>query len=218
MKKLLLLIFALSTSLISFSALSATAEYKQGEFIDQYKIIDVGGPNNNNLVFLAHQVPEVVIQVSSVNHHTSKENLLCWDNPEVLECPDDDLGGGVFRMPVLKQLNDIMLAGGVIYVGDLTDLGEKAIYRSFWYEYTIKGAINTIMADAYFVALNDLQKVRNLRSVYYGNGLDSAVALSISQNYINNGVEPTHDDLGLATASLQYRRWLRLFGHTGWFE
>ena len=196
----------------------ATAEYKKGEFIDQYKIIDVGGPNNNNLVFLAFQIPEVVVQTSSVNHITFKENLLCWDDSTVVECPDDDIGGGVIRMPVLNQLNDIMVAGGVTYVGSLTDLAEKAIYRAFWYEYTIKGVINTIMADAYFTALNDLQKVRNLRSVYYGNGIDSTTALSIAQNYINNGVEPTHDDLGLATASLQYRRWLRLFGATGWFD
>ena len=196
----------------------ATAEYKKGEFIDQYKIIDVGGPNNNNLVFLAFQIPEVVVQTSSVNHITFKENLLCWDDSTVTECPDDDIGGGVIRMPVLNQLNDIMVAGGVTYVGSLTDLAEKAIYRAYWYEYVIKGAVNTIMADAYFTALNDLQKVRNLRSVYYGNGIDSTTALSISQNYINNGVEPTHDDLGLATASLQYRRWLRLFGATGWFD
>lgn len=196
----------------------ATAEYKKGEFIDQYKIIDVGGPNNNNLVFLAFQIPEVVVQTSSVNNITFKENLLCWDDSTVTECPDDDIGGGVIRMPVLNQLNDIMVAGGVTYVGSLTDLAEKAIYRAFWYEYTIKGVVNTIMADAYFTALNDLQKVRNLRSVYYGNGIDSTTALSIAQNYINNGVEPTHDDLGLATASLQYRRWLRLFGATGWFD
>lgn len=196
----------------------ATAEYKKGEFIDQYKIIDVGGPNNNNLVFLAFNIPEVVVQTSSVNRNTFKENLLCWDSSEVLECPDDDLGGGVFRMPVLKQLNDIMIAGGVTHVGNLTDLGEKAIYRAFWYEYTIKGVVSTIMADAYFTALNDLQKVRNLRSVYYGNGIDSTTALSIAQNYINNGIEPKHDELGLATAPLQYRRWLRLFGPTGWFD
>ena len=198
----------------------ATAEYKKGEFIDQYKIIDVGGPNNNNLVFLAFQIPEVVVQTSSVNHITFKENLLCWESSEVLECPNDDLDppNESWRMPVLKQLDDIMVAGGVTYVGSLTDLAEKAIYRAYWYEYVIKGAVNTIMADAYFTALNDLQKVRNLRSVYYGNGIDSTTALSISQNYINNGVEPTHDDLGLATASLQYRRWLRLFGATGWFD
>lgn len=198
----------------------ATAEYKQGEYIDQYKIIDVGGPHNNNLVFLAFNIPEVVVQTSSVNHQTSKENLLCWDDPDVVECPNDDLDppNEDWRMPVLKQLDDIMAAGGVTYVGDLTDLGEKAIYRAFWYEYTIKGVVNTIMADAYFTPLNDLQKVRNLRSVYYGNGLDSATALSISQNYINNGIEPTHDELGLATVSLQYRRWLRLFGATGWFD
>lgn len=214
MEKLIFLFLTLFT----INSFAATAEYKQGEFIDQYKIIDVGGDYNNHLVYLAHQVPEVVVQTSSVNHITFKENLLCWDNPEILECPDDDIGGGVFRMPVIKQLNDIMLAGGITDVGNLTDLGEKAIYRAFWYEYTIKGAVNTIMADAYFTALNDLQKVRNLRSVYYGNGLDSATALSIAQNYINNGIEPTHDDLGLATVSLQYRRWLRLFGHTGWFD
>ena len=142
----------------------ATAEYKKGEFIDQYKIIDVGGPNNNNLVFLAFQIPEVVVQTSSVNNITFKENLLCWDDSTVTECPDDDIGGGVIRMPVLNQLNDIMVAGGVTYVGSLTDLAEKAIYRAFWYEYTIKGVVNTIMADAYFTALIPLPRYLSHRT------------------------------------------------------
>lgn len=196
----------------------ATAVLRQGVDIDQYKIDDLGGPHDNNLVYISHGLSEVVIQTSSIIYTTSKENLLCWNDGTVLECPDDDLGGGVFRMPVLKQLNDIMVAGGVTVGADLTDLAEKAIFRAFWHEYVLENVIDNLLVELDTLVLNDLQLKRNLRSVYFGNGVDWITAKTIADARIDSGTIATHNDYGLATVSLQYRRMLILFGAVGWFE
>ena len=217
MKRLFLILLL---SVFVLPAFGATAEYKQGVYIDQYKIIDPGGPNDNNLIFISHKVNEVVIQVSSIDHHTSKEALLCWEDNSILECPDDDLNppNEVWRMPVLKQLDDIMVAGGVTYVGDLTDLGEKAIYLAFWFEYMGHNVFQDALAEMITEGLNELQQRRSLKYVIYGNGVDLTTAQAVANNWITNGIQPTYDDLGLATIPLQYRRVLKLFGEVGWFE
>jgi hypothetical protein len=206
--------------LFSLSVFGATAEYKQGALVDQYKIIDVGGPNNNNLIFISHKVNELVIQVSSVDTHTSKEALLCWEDNSILECPDDDLDppNEVWRMPVMKQLNDIMVEGGVTYVGDLTDLAEKSIYLAFWFEYVGHNVFQDALAEMILEGLNELQQRRSLKYVIFGNGIDLTTSQAIANNWITNGIQPTYDDLGLATIPLQYRRVLKLFGEVGWFE
>lgn len=204
--------------LVYSTAYSATAEYKRGEYVDQYKIIDVGGPYNNHVVWIAAQVTEVTIQLSSVNTHTFSESLLCWDDPDITECPDDDLGGGVFRMPVLKQLNDIMVANNVVPVGFLTVLGEKSVYLAFWNEYKLKKLITDSLAQMVLDGYNDLQKVRSLRFVFVGNGIDPAVALTLAQARVNQSIIHTYDELGLATIPLPDRRLLKLFGEVGWFE
>jgi len=198
----------------------ATAEYRQGTYIDQYKIIDVGGPNNNNLVFISHKVNEVVIQTSSINNNTSKEALLCWQDGSILECPDDDLDppNEQWRMPVLKQLDDIMVAGGVTYIGDLTDLGEKSIYLAFWHEYMMEAVVESSIVEMIAEGLNDLQQRRSLKYIYYGNGLGLTEAQAVANNRITNSVQATYDEYGLATIPLQYRRVLKLFGEVGWFE
>ena len=98
----------------------ATATIRQGTYIDQYNISDVGNASgfDNHRVFVSWKTAEVVIQQSGVNTHTFSESMLCWEDPDVIECPNDDLGGGVFRMPVLKFLDDIMFAGGVTVGAD----------------------------------------------------------------------------------------------------
>lgn len=220
MKKIIL---AVAMVLFATSAFGATAVERTGinGVVTQYKIDDLGGDYHNHLIYESLNVCEVVIQTSSIIYTTSKENYLCWCD-ESVECPDDDIDGGTPgvqpRMPVLYQLEQIRIANSVTAGATLSDLASKAIYRAFWYEYVIKGRINTIMADSYFTSLNALQQKRNLKSVYYGNGVDVTTAQTIADAYIDGPTEPTHNDLGLATVSLQYRRMLILFGEVGWFE
>lgn len=198
----------------------ATATLRQGVFVDQYAIDDPGNASgfDNNRVFISHQVNEVVIQVSGVNLHTSSEALLCWDDPDILECPDDDIGGGVSRMPVLTFLDGIMLAGGVTVGVDLTDLQEKSIYLAFWHEYRTKKLVTDSIAEMVTEGLNATQQRRALKFIYFGNGIDIVTAQALANDRITNGVIATYGDYGLATIPLQDRRLLKLFGEVGWFE
>jgi len=196
----------------------ATAVIRQGQYIDQYKIDDLGGDYDNYLIYISHGLSELVIQVSSIDYTTSKENLLCWNDGEVLECPDDDLGGGVFLMPVLKQLEDILVAGGLSVGADLTDLAEKAIYLAFWYEYRTRKVFEDALAEMVLEGLNELQQRRSLKYVIFGNGIDLVTAQSLANDRVNSSIIPTYNDLNIATVPLQDRRLLSIFGEVGWFE
>ena len=198
----------------------ATVTIRQGVWLDHYKFDDPGGVNDNKIVVIAHQISEVFVQTSSVNYHTFKEDLGCWNDAEVLECPDDDLDppNGVWRHPVLKQLNDIMLAGGAIVGANLTDLQEKAYYLAFWFEYRTHKVFEDGLAQMVLDGQNTLQQVRHLKYLINGNGVDITTASAIASNWVDNSIQPTYNDLGLATIPLQDRRLLKIFGEVGWFE
>lgn len=217
MKKLL---FAVILMITAHQALAATAVLRQGVFIDQYKIDDPGNASgfDNNLLFFSHRVNEVVLQVSSVNTHTSKENLLCWGDSEVVECPGDPDGQGGILSPVIYFLEQILLANGVTVGADLTDLAEKSIYLAFWHEYRTHKLVEDSIAEMVTEGLNELQQRRALKFIYFGNGIDIVTAQALANNRITNGVSATYDEYGLATMPLQDRRLLKLFGQVGWFE
>lgn len=198
----------------------ATAVHRQGEFIDQYAIDDPGNASgfDNIRIIISHGLSEVLIQTSGVDFTTSKANLLCWNDPDVVECPNDDIGGGVYREPEIMLLEEIFLAGGVTVGADLADLREKEIYLGFWHEYRTAKVIDDVIVELDLLGLNDLQKVRNLRSVYFGLGIDWTTSQTLAQNRINNSIEATYVDYNLATVPLQDRRLLILFGTVGWFE
>lgn len=220
LKRGLLIAVLLAIALPATAFAQASAVLRQGVFIDQYAIDDPGNASgfDNNRIFISHQVNEVVIQVSGANLHTSSEALLCWDDPEILECPDDDLGGGVFRMPVLTFLNDIQIAGGVTVGAPLTDLQEKSRYLAFWHEYRTKKMITDSIAEMVTDGLNALQQKRALKYIYFGNGIDIVTAKTLADNRIDFGTIATYGDYNLATIPLQDRRLLKLFGEVGWFE
>ena len=195
----------------------ATAVLRQGDYVDQYKIDDPGGPYDNNLIYIAHRVNEVVVQVSSVNYHTSQEALLCWTDNSIPECPDDLVGSPLdYRMPVVKFLDDIMAAGGVSIGADLTELAEKGIYLAFWFEYRTQKVWRDALAEMIAEGMNALQQRRSLKYVIYGNGVPLATAQAVANNWITNSVQPTYKDLSLATIPRQDRRLLKLFGAVGW--
>lgn len=198
----------------------ATAVIRQGEFIDQYAIDDPGNASgfDNNRVFISHQVNEVVIQQSGVNHRTSKEALLCWDDPDITECPNDDIGGGVPRMPVLTFLDSIQAAGGVTVGAPLSQAAERLIYLAFWHEYRTRKLITDTLAEMDVEGLNNQQKKRGLRFVYFGNGVDIVTAKTLADARVNDGTRATYDQYGLATVPQHDRRLLKLFGEVGWFE
>lgn len=216
MKKLMFLFLLLFTA----NSLAATAVLRQGTYLDQYAIDDPGNASgfDNLRIIFSHQLSEVLIQTSGVDFTTRKANLLCWNDPDVLECPDDDLGGGVLRQPEIVFLNDIMLAGGVTLGANLADLREKEIYLGFIWEYTLYKVFQDAVAEMDIELLNDLQKRRALKYVMYGNGIDITTAQALANNWITNGIHPKYNELGLATVPLQYRRPLILFGEVGWFE
>lgn len=199
----------------------ATAVLRQGNFIDQYKIDDVGNEYDNHVIWIAFQVAEVVYQPSSVNTTTFKSSLLCWEDPDIVECPDDDIDAGapvVYREPIIKFLDDIMVAGNVTVGADLTDLAEKSVYLAFWHEYRTAKVITDLIAELDLLGLNDLQKVRNLRSAYFGLGIDWTTSQTIAQARINSSTVANYDDYNLATVPLQDRRLLNLFGDAQWFD
>lgn len=214
MKKILVLFLVLFT----MQAFAATAVLRQGQYIDQYKIDDPGGDFDNHLLFFSHRVNEIVIQTSSVNYHTSKEALYCWQNSDFTECPDDDIGGGVFRSPAIVLLNQIQLEGGVTVGAYLTDLAEKSIYLAFWFEYRSHKVFQDSVDEMVLEGLNELQQRRSLKYVIFGNGIDLVTSQAVANNWITNGIQPTYNDLNLATMPLQDRRLLKLFGEVGWFE
>lgn len=198
----------------------ATATIRQGEYIDQYKISDPGNVSgfDNNILYFSHQVQEVVKQVSSVNHHTFKEDLLCWDNPDELTCPCEDDGQGGILSPTICFLDSIMAANGIIVGADLTDEAEKLIYLAFWHEYRTETQIENMLAEMEIELLNELQKKRGMKFAYMSQGVDIVTAKTIADNRVDNGIKATYDDYGFATIPLHDRRLLKLFGEVGWFE
>lgn len=198
----------------------ATAVLRQGEFIDQYNISDPGNASgfDNYRLYQSHRISEVVIQISGANLHTSSENLLCWSDPDVIECPDDDIGGGILRMPVLSLLADIQIAGDVTVGADLTDLQEKSIYLAFWNEYRMKKLVTDSIAEMVIEGLNATQQRRGLKFIYFSNGIDITTAQALANDRISNGTIATYGDYGMATVPLHDRRLLILFGEVGWFE
>lgn len=214
MQRIAMFIFLL---MFAVPAMSATAVMRQSEFIDQYKISDPGGDYDNHLIFISFGLTEVVIQTSSVDFNTQKESLLCW-NEDVPECPDDDIGGGVFRMPALTLLAEIQISGGITVGADLSDIAMKSIFLAFWHEYRTEKLVEDSITEMALEGLNDLQQRRALKYIYFGNGIDIDTAQSIANNRITNSVQATYNDYGLATMPLQDRRLLKLFGVVGWFE
>ena len=198
----------------------ATAVIRQGEFIDQYKIDDPGNASgfDNTLLFFAFQVPEVVRQTSSVNFHTFKENLLCWDDSTEPTCPCDSDGEGGQLSPAICFLDTIMAAGGVTVGADLTEAAENSIYLAFWHEYRTQNQMQIMLDEMTLQGLNDLQKQRGMKFAYLSQGVDITTANTIADAWVNSSILPTYDDYGLATIPVQDRRLLKLFGHTGWFD
>lgn len=204
----------------------ATAVLRQGEWIDQYKIDDPGDASgfHNNLLVFSHNIPEVLRQVSSVNHRTFKANLLCWGDPDATTCPCDYTGSPPvgsppeILQPAICFLNDIMLAGGVTVGADLSDAAEKSIYLGFWHEYRTEKQMEDMITQMGVEGLNNTQKRRGLKFAYMSQGVDITTAQSIANNRITNGVKATYDEYNLATIPIHDRRLLKIFGEVGWFE
>jgi len=201
----------------------ATAVVRSGQFIDQYAISDPGNASgfDNNRVFISHKVAEVVIQESGANTHTRSESLLCWEDPDETLCPQDDTdpGPGVeYRSPTLVFLDNIMATGGVTVGAPLSLPREREIYLAFWHEYRTKKLVTDSIAEMDVEGLNNTQKRRALKYIYFGNGVDITTAQSLANNHITNGVIATYMDYNLATIPLHDRRLLKLFGEVGWFE
>jgi len=198
----------------------ATAVLRQGEFIDQYKIDDPGNASgfDNNLFFISFQVQEVVRQTSSVNFHTFKEDLLCWDNSEEPTCPCDSDGQGGQLSAGLCFLDSIMLAGGVTVGADLTVAAEEMVYLAFWHEYRTQNQMQIMLDQMTVEGLNDLQKVRGMKFAYMSQGVDITTANSIAQAWVNTATLPVYTDYGLTRIPQHDIRLLKLFGHTGWFS
>ena len=207
--------------LFSAQALAqATVVVRDGEYITQYAISDPGNASgfDNNRVFVSHRIPEVVIQVSGVNFHTSSESYHCWQDTDEVECPDDDIGGGALRSPTLVFLDSILEAQATTQGAPLSNLAEKKIYLAFWHEYRTKKIIRDSVAEMELEGLNSPQKRRSLKFVYYGNGIDFVTAEALANDRINNGTIATYNDYNLTTMPLQDRRLLKLFGEVGWFD
>jgi len=198
----------------------ATATLRQGEFIDQYKIDDPGNESgyDNHIFYIAFQVPEIVRQVSSINFHTFKEDLLCWEDGENPDCPCDDDGQGGQLSAGICYLDSIMAAAGIIVGADLTEAAENLIYLAFWHEYRTQNQMDLMLEEMIVQGLNELQQKRGMKFAYMSQGVDIVTANGIADNWINNGIKPTYDEYGLATIPVQDRRLLKLFGHTGWFD
>lgn len=199
----------------------ATAVLRQGNFIDQYKIADVGNEYDNHVIWIAWQVAEVVYQPSSIDTETFKTSLLCWEDPDIVECPDDDIDPGapvVYREPIIKFLDDIMVAGNVTVGADLTDLAEKSVYLAFWHEYRTAKVITDSLAEMVTAGLNALQQKRSLKYVYFGLGIDLVTAGTIADARVDSSTVANYDDYNLATVPLQDRRLLSLFGDAQWFD
>lgn len=208
-----LAIIAISLFISSVCFAQATAVLRQGDFIDQYKIDDPGNPSgfDNRILYLSHQVSEIVVQMTGVNYATYSETLGCWSDHEE-PCPT------VETAPTLFFLDSIMAAGGVSVGADLTELQEKAVYLAFWHEYKMKKMATDSLAEMDLEGMNDLQKRRALKYIYFGHGVDLATAQSIANDRVISGTVAHYVDYGLATVPLQDRRLLKLFGEVGWFE
>jgi len=198
----------------------ATAVLRQGEFIDQYKIEDIGNASgfDNNLFFFTFQAQEVVRQASSVDYHTFKEDLLCWDNAEEPTCPCDSDGQGGQLSAGLCFLDSIMVAGGVTVGADLTIPAEELIYLAFWHEYRTENQMANMLAQMEVELLNDLQKKRGMKFAYMSQGIDIVTAKAIADPWIDTGTRPTYAQYGLDGIPAHDRRLLKLFGHSGWFS
>lgn len=215
MKKLLFLTIAILLVLFTVDAMAqATAVHRPGDYLNQYKIDDVGGEHDNKIVYIADKIAEIVIQASGVDYTTSKESLRCWARGyyDDVDCPTEATD------PVLVFLESIMIAGNVTHGAWLTDLQEKKVYLAYWNEYKLKKLVVDALAEMDTEGLNDLQKRRALKYIYFGHGIDLLTAQSIANARVINSIVATYDDLGLATIPLQDRRLLKLFGEVGWFE
>jgi len=206
--------------LITTNVFAASAVVRSGEYIDQYAISDPGNVSglDNVRVIISFGVTEVVIQASGIDNNTSKESLLCWNDNTILECPDDDVGGGVARMPALAFLEEQFLAGTVTVGAPLSDLRQKAIYLAFWHEYRTEKVVEDSIAEMVLEGLNAVQQRRALKYIYFGLGIDLVTAQALANNRITNSIQATYDEYGLATVPQQDRRLLILFGEVGWFE
>jgi len=198
----------------------ATATLRQGEFIDQYKIDDPGNASgfDNNLFYLAFQVQEVVRQTSSVNYHTFKEDLLCWDNSEEPTCPCDSDGQGGQLSAGLCYLDSLMVAGNIIVGADLTIAAEDSIYLAFWHEYRTQNQMQIMLDQMVLEGLNALQQQRGMKFAYMSQGVEITTANGIANDWVNNSILPTYNDYGLAGIPTHDRRLLKLFGQSGWFS
>lgn len=210
-------ILALFVANNCFAEATSVERHGTPNYITQYKISDAGGEFDNVIVYLPFGLLETVIQVSSTDFHTSKENFGCWYDSDITECPDDDIGGGELRSPTLVFLDNIFAAGNNTKGADLSELATKKIYLAFWHEYKMQKLAADSVAEMVLEGMNALQQRRSLKYVYFGNGIDLSTAQSIANNYITNGIMPTYDDYGLATMPQQDRRLLKLFGDSDWF-
>ena len=206
--------------LVAYSqAYAATTVLRNGVNIDQYKISDPGNVSgyDNHIVYITRGAAEVVIQVSGVNKRTFKESMYCWEDVDVVECPTDDIGGGVLRSPVLVFLESILNDVGSIRGATITPATERLIYLAFWHEYGIKKLITDSLAEMELEGFNPTQKRARLKYVYFGNGIDLATSQALAVDRVTNGTIANYTDYNLVNVPVQDRRLIKLFGNSGWY-
>ena len=160
MKKLTLLVMVL----FSVNAFGASAVSRNGENIDQYNISDPGNVSgfDNYRVYYSHGIAEVVIQISGINTRTISESYYCQEDVDIVECPDDDIGGGVLRSPVLMFLEEIFSQNGVTQGAPITGASERMIYLAFWHEYRTKKLVTDSIAEMVLRAKRHIWQLKGL--------------------------------------------------------
>lgn len=224
MKKLTLILAMLALMAVPTWGDQATAVYREGSYIATYKITDADNHSgyNNNIVTISHRINEAIVQTSGVDFSTVKTDWGCWGDASLAYCPDDWMGED-YREPIIVFLNDLMGGGYVTRGADLSDLRTKELYGMYWNEWILKAVVTDLVTRMVNDGLNATQQKRILKFSLIANGIPNNAdpddyANEVAIAYIDVDPELVFDDFGLATVPQQYRKTLRLFGETGWFE
>ena len=216
MKKLLFtLLFFMAAN-----AFAASATLTNGENIEQYNISDPGNVSgfDGYVLYYSRGIPEVVIEVNTTTHRVIKESFGCEEDPDIVECPTDDIGGGVLRSPVINFLGEIQSQNSVTQIQTpLTAAAERLIYLAFWHAYKAKVLVTQSIDEMVTEGLNALQQKRALKYIYFGNGVDIVTSKTLADARIDNGTVARYDDYGFTNIPQKDRRLIKLFGLAGWF-
>lgn len=212
-------ILAVLLLLITTQVFAASVESRSGNSIDQYTLSDPGNVSgfDGYVIYYSRGVPEVVIEVNTTTHRIIKESYYCWEDVDILECPDDDIGGGVFRSPVLMFLEEQFFQGTVTTGAPLTANNERLIFLAFWHAYRTKNLIKTSIDEMVLDGLNAVQQKRALKFIYFGNGIDIITSKALADARIDNGTVARYTSYGLTNIPVQDRRLIKLFGIAGWY-